>query len=126
MDNTYGSVTQPSSFGSGNGNFKGGGIVHIKVQEFVRIDGTVNVDGSTFGGSGGSICIKTNAFSGQGQLSAKGGNGNSSLGMLFFLTNRIFLDVLKIPSSRLLLQCDVAKKERHTSLLFSVGMNSSS
>ena len=70
----------PSSFGSGNTFFKGGGIVHIKATDAVRVDGSINVDGASVGGSGGSIYIKADSFAGQGQLSAKGGSGNSSFG----------------------------------------------
>ena len=76
-------MTIPSSFGSGNSFFKGGGIVHIKVNDAVRVDGSINVDGASVGGSGGSIYIKADSFAGQGQLSAKGGNGNSSFGKSF-------------------------------------------
>ena len=94
VDNGYGSVTKPSSFGSGNGFFKGGGIVNIEVDGSVRIDGLMSVDGGSVGGSGGSIYIKSSSFSGQGQLSAKGGNGNSSLGKihsyLFLLFSHMF------------------------------------
>lgn len=73
-------MTLPFSFGSGNGFFNGGGIIHIKAEQAVRIDGLLNVDGQSFGGSGGSIYVNCNSFAGQGQLSAKGGHGNSSFG----------------------------------------------
>ena len=85
-DKPYGSVTVPSSFGSGNGSTAGGGIIHVKASSSIRIDGLITTDGAVSGGSGGSIYLSTSSFAGQGVLSAKGGNGDSSYGMIrFFL-----------------------------------------
>lgn len=79
-DKPYGSVTIPFSFGSGNGRTAGGGIIHIKANSSIRIDGLITTDGAVSGGSGGSIYLSTSSFSGQGVLSAKGGIGNDSYG----------------------------------------------
>jgi hypothetical protein len=88
----YGDSSSPIEFGSGGSQGtratggQGGGIVKIIAQDTVDIVGTIEVDGNkgyrTFdnrgGGSGGSIWIIAQTFSGSGSISAKGGPGSVS------------------------------------------------
>ena len=83
MDNTYGTVNKPSSFGSGNGNSTGGGIIKLNATGTMHVDGSIVANGQSPGGSGGSIYLVAASFSGRGTVSAKGGNGADSYGMCF-------------------------------------------
>ena len=80
VDKTYGSVNKPTDFGSGTGTARGGGIIRLFATKDMRIDGLVNADGASVGGSGGSIELSTGVFTGKGTASAKGGNGAASSG----------------------------------------------
>ena len=87
----YGSVTEPSEFGSGGGRGEphdiggsGGGIIRITVAGLLQIDGTLlanGMDGGVAsgnaggGGAGGSIFVSADTLSGSGVISANGGNG---------------------------------------------------
>ena len=48
--------------------------------ESIRVDGSVVADGSSIGGSGGSIWMSTGTLSGRGKISAKGGDGSDVKG----------------------------------------------
>ncbi|MBU2652751.1 MAG: LamG domain-containing protein, partial [Bacteroidetes bacterium] len=92
----YGSMLAPRNFGSGGGNATtpnpdkaggyGGGLVILNVNDSFEFNGEINVNGgngygalgwSSGGGSGGSIYIKADNFSGAGNLSAYGGMGGN-------------------------------------------------
>lgn len=87
----YGSVSQPSDFGSGGGSIngvlggRGGGRVKITAGT-IRVDGRVSSDGQTGaenvgssfrvaggGGSGGSVWLAASALEGSGVIRADGG-----------------------------------------------------
>ena len=74
----YGSVTNPSSLGSGGYREKGGGAVRLDVGGTVTVDGTINMDGNSSstgdrgGGAGGAIYINATSVLGSGTLRAKG------------------------------------------------------
>jgi hypothetical protein len=83
---TYGSVTEPTSIGSGgapdtSGLFgsSGGGAIKINATG-VTIDGTISADGEkgvsgrSGGGAGGSIWIVADCLAGRGSISANGGS----------------------------------------------------
>ncbi|KAI8478546.1 hypothetical protein Bbelb_437250, partial [Branchiostoma belcheri] len=82
----YGSVSSPSSFGSGTGtNVRGGGALQLVATESLKLDGLISASGmeKTFedgyylgGGSGGSIWITTAIFQGHGLITSDGGAGN--------------------------------------------------
>lgn len=90
---TYGDPLWPMLAGSGgsaryaaHGRTFGGGVVHVKADTYIIVDGTVSADGESrtgswmAGGSGGSILLQCRRFSGgeTGLLSACGGNGTSA------------------------------------------------
>ena len=85
---SYGSVQNPIYPGAGGGavdsNHKGGnggGVIILKVDGDVKIDGSVSANGNNAGinkgggGAGGTIQIHCNTIYGDGYLSANGGNG---------------------------------------------------
>jgi hypothetical protein len=85
----YGSVVQPVDGGSGGGAFStllygapGGGAIQITTKGSLVLDGIISVDGSpavsegSGGGSGGSVWLSVNQFSGAGVISANGGSGD--------------------------------------------------
>ncbi len=87
----YGSVTQPSDFGSGGGNptglptqsGAGGGALALVVDGTLTVDGEVSSNGlggsaATGGGSGGSVWIVAGAVGGSGLVSANGGNAGTA------------------------------------------------
>ena len=87
----YDSVTEPTQPGSGANKADdwdagcGGGVVRIVATGDVRIDGTVDVDGTMkeeiprlnhyMGGAGGSVWISCARILGSGRVSANGGPG---------------------------------------------------
>ena len=81
---TYGSVSEPTDFGSGSGggSSHGGGSMCLWVGGNLHVDGTISADGQTSGGggSGGSLWLQTSRLSGSGLISANGGDANSSSG----------------------------------------------
>ena len=85
--------TKPGSGGSYNSDRQyhmqfagdGGGVVRVKAVREARIDGTVSANGQNAndaggGGSGGSVWIWCKTFSGNGTITANGGNGGSGYG----------------------------------------------
>gem|GEM_PF-6366148 len=90
---SYGSLTQPTSFGSGGGGSSdesggyGGGAIFINVSDTLIVNGSIIANGETpysdgdsyvpGGGSGGSIWIITKNFIGNGTITAKGGDRGS-------------------------------------------------
>jgi hypothetical protein len=92
---THGSLTQPTSLGSGGGQSNttylggyGGGAIRLSVGGNLSVGGSIMADGgppmstiaSPGGGSGGSVYITTATLSGSNVVSAKGGNSGSSDG----------------------------------------------
>jgi hypothetical protein len=90
---TYGSVMDPSDYGSGSAvgwyrsraGSNGGGLIRIQANTSMAINGTITANGGTYdyvsgwsagGGSGGGIKLTTPAISGAGVIRANGGNGN--------------------------------------------------
>ena len=86
---TYGSAVQPidpgSSGGFGFGTWtngsEGGGALRLSVGRALTINGTISANGNpglqdnAGGGSGGSVWISANVFSGTGAVLANGGDG---------------------------------------------------
>ena len=84
---SYGAFDQPATLGSGGGfgvitaGSPGGGLARLIVSGETRIDGSVSANAlnatnsRSGGGSGGSIWITTDRFSGSGSITAHGGNG---------------------------------------------------
>ena len=78
---SYGSLYQPLSHGSGSTFGAGGGVIRLAAREIVTIDGLVGANGengqnqSTGGASGGSIWISSKSFKGNGIVRASGGSG---------------------------------------------------
>ena len=87
----YGSITQPSSFGSpsletGKDSF-GGGVVQMTVAGTLSLSGKILADGAsavggstTGGGSGGSIWLTVGTLAGSGLVSANGGGADAFVG----------------------------------------------
>ncbi|MFZ4576480.1 MAG: hypothetical protein ACOYN0_19005, partial [Phycisphaerales bacterium] len=87
----YGSLSQPTTPGSGGGNFQasiagaGGGAVRLNVAGTLTHNGTITCNGTAGvsaagSGSGGSIWISAGSLAGSGSLGANGANGGSSWG----------------------------------------------
>ncbi len=83
-ENTYGSITHPTTLGSyGEGTTKpGGGVVILAVAGHTTHNGLITAAGQDLGGnvgvpSGGSINITTAFLSGSGTNTVRGGNGTS-------------------------------------------------
>ncbi len=92
----YGSITQPNEPGSGGGHWNGGtggGVVHLTIGGAFLLDGRITANGtngtwssymdysySGGGGSGGSIYIGAETFTGQGLIAANGGAGAGGSG----------------------------------------------
>ncbi len=85
----YGSVTAPSSSGSGGGTYSteaiggaGGGLIRLNVTGVLQVDGRISAAGgagitaSGGGGSGGGISLTAGTLAGAGIISANGGAGN--------------------------------------------------
>jgi large repetitive protein len=81
---SYGSIINPANYGSGCGGQSsvgcpGGGMIIIVVGGNMTLNSNIIVDGGFVSdrsaGSGGSINISANVFSGTGTFSAKGGVG---------------------------------------------------
>ena len=86
----YGSLTQPTSWGSGGGRHyyggvagAGGGAVRLNVAGVLTVDGQLSAQGTdgqsngsfgTGGGSGGSIYLTVGTLAGAGVISANGGS----------------------------------------------------
>ena len=82
----YGSIRQPTEYGAGAGaneSTYGGGTVILEVPGIIDLAGSIVSTGnwhSISGGAGGSILIRCGAISGNGLISAAGGNGRSGQG----------------------------------------------
>ena len=83
---TYGSVSAPVHAGSGGSSWQshdgddGGGAVRIEASGRVTVEGTISANGMHVsnaggGGSGGSLYITCNTFTGGGALEAYGNDG---------------------------------------------------
>jgi hypothetical protein len=90
---SYGSSNQPTSFGSPGGASpmlagfsEGGGVIRLNVSGSLTVGGSISANGDdgfidgSGGGSGGSIWITAESFSGFGAVTANGGVGESSEG----------------------------------------------
>ena len=87
----YGSLTEPTEFGSGGGGTvggSGGGAIRLVVGGILQLDGTIAANGDNgrgnysrkeagAGGSGGSVWITAGTLNGSGAITANGGTGNS-------------------------------------------------
>jgi hypothetical protein len=91
----YGSSLLPTAFGSGggipvgglteSGPSAGGGALNLSVGGTLTVNGTVTANGNdgeldTGGGSGGSLYLTVNTLSGNGLVSADGGNAGDGGG----------------------------------------------
>jgi len=83
---TYGSVTEPTTTGSGGwtGASRGGAALHLTASSTVILNGMIQMDGfrsgNIGGGSGGSVWITTNLLQGSGaSISAQGADGYEHL-----------------------------------------------
>jgi hypothetical protein len=71
---TYGSPYTPVTLGSGGSAGRGGGAVRLLVDDTLRLDGQLQVNGLA-GGSGGSLWIETTTITGTtGLIQANGGS----------------------------------------------------
>jgi head-tail adaptor len=72
---TYGSVTEPTTLGSGGANSRGGGAIRLSVGGALAVSGAIRADGQSNadGGAGGSIWVSAGSISGLGTISANGG-----------------------------------------------------
>ncbi|MEK6919264.1 MAG: LamG domain-containing protein, partial [Nanoarchaeota archaeon] len=86
---TYGSITNPTDFGSGAGGGNGGGAILINVTKTLNVTGTISAsDGGLVGlgrgqGSAGSVLIYSENLIGNGTIDANGrsdGTGRGSGG----------------------------------------------
>ena len=85
---TYGQADFPQLPGSGGGGYygtggAGGGYIHLSINNQLRIDGLLTVNGEHAtnwrgGGSGGGVLIQSNQVSGAGIIQANGGNADTS------------------------------------------------
>ncbi|MGK0525251.1 MAG: fibronectin type 3 domain-containing protein, partial [Pseudomonadales bacterium] len=71
----------PADYGVGGSAGRGGGAVKLTAGE-LKLDGSIQADGSSVtssggAGSGGSVWLRANTLSGAGAISASGGNGRS-------------------------------------------------
>lgn len=86
---SYGSIYEPTQFGSGGGNGlngmgggQGGGRIVFEISDMLRLEGHVHADGEpgsrssdpSGGGAGGSIVIRSFKFDGEGTVSVNGGS----------------------------------------------------
>jgi hypothetical protein len=89
----YGSITSPSSIGSGGGSITphslggaGGGAMHLTVNGTLDAVGRISANGGNGsglgggGGSGGSIWLTVGTLAGAGSITANGGSGANSVG----------------------------------------------
>lgn len=74
----YGSFYTPRYPGSGGGDSAGGSWVNMTAGGYVKVDGTLTVNGVAGygGGSGGSLMITTPLLVGYGQLKSHGGENS--------------------------------------------------
>lgn len=82
VDNPYGDILAPTSFGSGSyGDYggNGGGAIHFSVIGDLIIDGKISVNGESMS-AGGSVWIEAGRLTGQGRVTANGGGGGSRIG----------------------------------------------
>jgi hypothetical protein len=109
--NTYGSVTEPVSWGSEGGlptdkadpNLsQGGGAIRLNVGGTLTVNGQISANGmpalfpAAGGGAGGSLLLTAGLLAGNGAISANGGAGQDNLGggggggriALYCLTNQ--------------------------------------
>ena len=81
---TYGSITAPTTLGSGSeGSFAGGGAVQLTVSGGFTLNGTIEADGQSStinrgGAAGGSVFVTTATISGTGNIHADGGDASNS------------------------------------------------
>ncbi len=70
-----GSITQPTSLGSGGGASFGGGVVRLTVAGTLTVDGSILSNGGAAGdgGAGGSIWLTCGSLAGVGTIAANGG-----------------------------------------------------
>ena len=80
----YGSITNPTSMGSGSSWYpEGGGAIKFVVAERFLICGTVSADANAHQwacGAGGSIWINTRLLDGNGVIRARGGDSSQGIG----------------------------------------------
>lgn len=96
-NSAYGSVFEPSEYGSGGigsdgSKFNGGGRLIINVAGYFVLNGEVHADGlgsqMDGGGSGGSILIKAKIFNGSGIIRANGMSGGSGGRIAMYVEDR--------------------------------------
>jgi hypothetical protein len=88
--NIYGSIIEPNQLGSGGGRGRdsngvsGGGAIKLEIGNELKLNGSIRANGTSVGvtrggaGSGGSIWIITKELTGNGNMSANGGDGGTS------------------------------------------------
>ncbi|CAG1007228.1 hypothetical protein PHYC_03405 [Phycisphaerales bacterium] len=90
----YGSVSQPTDFGSGGGNDAdsaalggaGGGVLRLVVNGVLTVDGSITAAGlnrggaSAGGGSGGSLWLSCGTLAGVGSIASGGGTSDCCTG----------------------------------------------
>ena len=78
----YGSAKEPVDFGSGTEGSRGGGAVHLIVDNILQNDGMVSANGNRERMSGGSIYVTANKINGNGIFQANGGNSSWPYGAI--------------------------------------------
>ncbi|MCL1857077.1 MAG: hypothetical protein FWF84_05515, partial [Kiritimatiellaeota bacterium] len=86
---TYGSITQPTTLGSGGSQAAGGGVIRIVCDNTIHCFGVITAMGNgqkeigvnnyTGSGSGGSVWVTTGHLVGTGSINADGGKSRQEL-----------------------------------------------
>jgi hypothetical protein len=79
---TYGSITAPTTLGSGGYGSSGGGAIVLTVGGSATVFGTITAnayDGNYAPGAGGSVFLSASSLAGNGTLRANGGNATISM-----------------------------------------------
>ena len=78
----YGSLTQPTSLGSGGSGSVGGGAVKIAAGNTLTVNGSIvaRALAGHDGGAGGSIWLACSNLAGSGRIDASGANGTAATG----------------------------------------------
>lgn len=83
----YGSISDPTTLGSGGGGGAGGGAVHLDVGGNLSLDGTISANGATTStggpGAGGSVQLRIGgSVTGSGTVRANGGTDDGGPGWI--------------------------------------------
>ncbi|MGB0591807.1 MAG: hypothetical protein ACPGU1_19180, partial [Myxococcota bacterium] len=76
----YGTLADPNEAGAGGAAGAGGGVIRLEIADTLTVHGTITAKGagSAGAGAGGSVSIRAAILTGDGAISADGGDYNSS------------------------------------------------